>query len=184
MRAGTHGATIEAGRDVTIIVPGHETNLSHKVIVLYLRMALGAGFLSAVADRFGWWGSPGAALVSWGNFRNFLSYTARLNPWVPSAWIPAVGWVATLCEIVFGAALILGYRTRITAFLSGLLTLVFALGMVIGLGVKAPLIYSVFAVSAGSFLLATVRTPAWSLDALIERSPVKSSHIQPGPSEV
>jgi hypothetical protein len=35
--------------------------------VLYARMALGAAFLSAVADRFGLWGKYGG----WGNFANF-----------------------------------------------------------------------------------------------------------------
>ncbi|MGH9436769.1 MAG: hypothetical protein ACRD22_02470 [Terriglobia bacterium] len=135
---------------------------------VYLRLAFGAGFLSAVADRFGAWGPPGAPLVAWGNFHNFLAYSAKLNPWFPASWAPAVGWTATLCEIVLGIGLIAGFRTRATAFLSGLLTLAFALGMVFGLGVKAPLNYSVFAVSAGSLLLASANAYPWSLDALLD----------------
>lgn len=133
-------------------------------VSLYLRLALGAGFLSAVADRLGWWGSPGTPNVAWGNFQNFLSYTAKLNPWFPRVWIPAIGWTATICEACFGMMLIIGYRTRWAALLSGLLALAFAIGMVCGVGVHAPLNYSVFVVSAGSFLLAGVKRYPLSLD--------------------
>lgn len=60
--------------------------------------------------------------------------------------------------------LIVGYRTRLAAAFSGLLTLAFAIGMVYGVGMHAPLNYSVFAVSAGSLLLAGVGTYPLSLD--------------------
>lgn len=133
-------------------------------VTLYLRLALGLGFLSAVADRFGLWGPPGSHLVAWGNMHNFLAYTAQLNPWFSAGMAPTVGWVATWCEIVFGICLVLGIYTRATAILSGLLTLAFALGMAFGLGIKAPLNASVFAVSAGSFLLACATDFPWSLD--------------------
>lgn len=133
---------------------------------VYLRLALGLDFLSAVGDRFGVWGAPGAPLVAWGNFHNFLAYTAKLNPWFPASWSPLVGWIATLCEIVLGIGLVAGLRTWLTAFLSGWLTLAFALGMVLGLGIRAPLNYSVFAASAGSFFLACADAYPWSLDAL------------------
>ena len=134
------------------------------LITVYLRLAIGVGFLSAVADRFGWWGPPGTPDVAWGHFHNFLTYTARLNPWIPGGWIPAIGWAATVCEICFGVMLIIGYRTRLAAVLSGLLTLAFAIGMVCGLGIHPPLNYSVFVVSAGAFLLAGVDRYPLSLD--------------------
>lgn len=139
---------------------------------VYLRLALGTAFLSAVGDRFGIWGPPGKPLVAWGNFHNFLLYTGKLNPWFPASWTPAVGWIATLCEVAFGIALILGFRTQVTAFLTGLLTLAFALGMTFALGIKAPLNYSVFTVSASSFLLTCARDFPFSLDSLrIRRQP-------------
>lgn len=136
---------------------------------LYLRLALGVGFLSAVADRFGLWGRPGTPLVAWGNFQIFLHYTAAVNPWLPASWIPSVAWIATICEATFGIALILGLRTRLAAFAGGLLTLVFALAMVFALGIKAAFNYSVFAFSAGSFLLATITAYPCSLDSLLSR---------------
>ena len=136
------------------------------LITVYLRIALGIGFLSAVADRLGLWGPPGTPNVAWGNFQNFLAYTAKLNPWFPASWIPTIGWIATACEVAFGLALIIGYRTRLAAVLSGLLTLAFAIGMIFGIGIHAPLNYSVFAVSAGAFLLAGAERYPWALDNL------------------
>ena len=38
-----------------------------EIVRLFARFALGASFLSAVADRFGLWGPYGAKNVSWGN---------------------------------------------------------------------------------------------------------------------
>lgn len=145
--------------------PSNDSATGHmSFITLYLRLALGAGFLSAVADRLGWWGSPGTPSVAWGNFHNFLSYTAKLNPWFPGDWIPTIGWTATVCEACFGVMLIVGYRTRAAAVLSGLLTLLFAIGMVCGVGIHPSLSYSVFVVSAGSFLLAREERYPLSLD--------------------
>jgi thiosulfate dehydrogenase (quinone) large subunit len=60
-------------------------------VTLHLRLALGSGFLSTVADRFGLWWRPGAPLVAWGNFQNFLHSTAIMNSWLPASWIPSVG---------------------------------------------------------------------------------------------
>ncbi len=134
------------------------------LITVYLRIALGIGFLSAVADRFGLWGPPGTPNVAWGNFDNFLAYTAKLNPWFPPSWIPTVGWIATICETTFGLGLIVGHRTRLAAVLSGFLALAFAISMVFCVGVHAPLNYSVFAVSAGAFLLAGAERYPWTLD--------------------
>lgn len=145
------------------------------LVTVYLRIALGIGFLSAVADRLGLWGPPGTPNVAWGNFHNFLAYTAKLNPWFPASWIPTVGWISTLCEICFGVGLIIGYRTRMAAVLSGLLTLAFAIGMIFGVGIHAPLNYSVFAVSAGAFLLAEAERYPWALDNWRHKTPLYSS---------
>jgi hypothetical protein len=37
----------------------------NRIAPLLLRLALGVTLLSAVADRFGIWGPPGAATVAW-----------------------------------------------------------------------------------------------------------------------
>ena len=62
---------------------------------VFLRLALGAAFLSGVADRFGLWGPAGTANVAWGDFQRFTAYTARVNPWAPAPTVPALAWAAT-----------------------------------------------------------------------------------------
>ncbi|HEV3410293.1 MAG TPA: hypothetical protein VG095_08355, partial [Chthoniobacterales bacterium] len=58
----------------------------------FVRIALASAFLSAVADRFGLWGAPGAAGVSWGDLEKFNAYVAQLNWSVPAMFIPLLGW--------------------------------------------------------------------------------------------
>jgi uncharacterized membrane protein YphA (DoxX/SURF4 family) len=136
----------------------------HDLQTVFLRFGLAAGFLSAVADRFGIWGPHGKPGVAWGDMNHFLPYVGKLNPWFPGAMIPAVGWAATVAEIALGALLLLGLQTRWAARLSSCLLLAFAMSMALTTGVKAALDYSVFAASGGAFLLATARRYPLSLD--------------------
>src|SRR5215468_2999856 len=85
-------------------------------------------------------------------------------------------------EILLGMALVLGAFTRVAAFLSGWLLLLFALSMTFALGLKAPLNFSVFTASAAAFLLATCRKYSWSLDSLRkqrEGNPMKMQASMP-----
>ncbi|MGH9323383.1 MAG: MauE/DoxX family redox-associated membrane protein [Vicinamibacteria bacterium] len=131
---------------------------------LFARIALGAAFLSAVADRFGIWGPPGATNVAWGDFTDFTAYAARINPWAPSSFVPVLAWAATLAEIVLGVLLIVGFQTRWASFGSGVLLLLFALGMTMGTGIKTGLDASVFAASALGFVLSARDRFPLSLD--------------------
>ena len=137
---------------------------------VYLRLALGVSFLSAVGDRFGFWGAFGQPHVTWGDFSHFIAYTAKLNWFMPSATIPALAWASTCAEFLLGVALVLGVFTRVAAFLSGLLLLLFAVVMAFALSLQAPLSFSVFSASAGAFLLSTCGEYSWSVDLLrVER---------------
>lgn len=136
------------------------------IYTVFLRLALGTAFLSAVADRFGLWGPLGTRNVGWGDFSHFINYTQKLTPMMPAASVPTLAWIATIAEIVFGIALIVGWQTRVAAFLSGLLLLVFGLSMIYGLGLEPPLSYSVFSASAGAFLLSSCDEYKFSLDSL------------------
>jgi uncharacterized membrane protein YphA (DoxX/SURF4 family) len=122
-----------------------------------MRMALAAGFLSAVADRFGLWGPIGTPGVSWGGFAKFLDYTATLLPYLSTTLVAVAGWAATVAEIVLGVALLAGVRVRLAALASGALLLTFAVAMTTALGPEAPLSYSVWTAAAGAFLLAKDR---------------------------
>jgi len=142
-------------------------SMEKRFVKLFLRFALSAGFLSAVADRFGLWSKD---ISVWGNWDKFLEYTAQLNPWFPDSWIPLMGMGATAAEIVLGIGLFIGFKTEIAAKLSGLLLLVFALSMAFSISFKAPLDYSVFAASAGAFALGLMKEKYMELDMVIFKS--------------
>jgi uncharacterized membrane protein YphA (DoxX/SURF4 family) len=120
---------------------------------LYVRVALGAAFLSAVADRFGFWGASGKPNVAWGDFQHFTQYAGMVNSFLPARVIPVLAWMATIAETTFGLGLILGIYKQAMAIGSAILLLMFALAMSISFGIKAPLDYSVFTASAAAFLL-------------------------------
>jgi hypothetical protein len=120
----------------------------------FFRVALAAGFLSAVADRFGLWGPAGAANVAWGAWQPFIDYVAKLNWFAPAGSIPILAWTSTVAEMILAIGLLVGWQLRWFALTAGLLLLSFAITMTLALGVKAPLDFSVFAAAGGAFLLA------------------------------
>ena len=124
------------------------------VVQWFLRLGLAAGFLSAVADRFGLWGPAGAPNVAWGAWQPFVDYVAKLNWFAPPASIPILAWTSTVAEVVLAIGLLIGWQLRWFALAAGLLLLSFAITMTLALGVKAPLDFSVFAAAGGAFLLA------------------------------
>lgn len=134
---------------------------------VFLRYALGLGFLSAVADRFGLWGPYGQPNIDWGNFSRFLDYTQTLNWYVPAGMIPLLGVIATGAETLLGILLIVGWHTRATAVLTALLLLTFALSMTFSLGLKAPLNYAVFTGVGGALLLSTCKRFPFTVDELL-----------------
>ena len=158
--AGERAASMgqcNAGRAHTLRVMSRSPEFSS----IFLRIALGTAFLSAVADRLGLWGGFGQPNVSWGSFARFVAYTATLNWFLPKAMIPALAIIATCAEVLLGLCLIVGWQTRVAAWGAGILLTTFAITMAAALGVKAPLDFSVFSAAGGAFLLAS----CWKLDS-------------------
>jgi putative oxidoreductase len=134
---------------------------------LYIRIAIGVSYLVFGLDRLGVWGNYGEKNVSWGDWEHFMKYAAEVMSFLPAELVSLFAIVATIAEIVFGVLLLLGKWTRVAAFGSGILTFFFAISMAISFGVVSPLSYSVFTVSAASFLLAFCKNYKWSLDNLV-----------------
>ena len=126
--------------------------------IRYARIALGAAFLSGIADRFGLWGKT----VGYGDFAHFVQYTAQVNSFMPAFTIPFLAWAATVAELVLGILLITGVWLRWVAVGSAVLLLLFGAAMAISFGLKSPLDYSVFSASAASVLLALRSSPSSS----------------------
>jgi hypothetical protein len=124
----------------------------------FLRVTIAAGFLSAVADRFGLWGPPGAANIDWGAWKPFVDHTRLLTFYLPQSLVGVAAILATLSEVVLAVWLLVGWRTRIAAYASAALLLTFALSMTLAVGIKNPLNYATFTAAAAAFALAVWNT--------------------------
>src|SRR5438034_9713160 len=95
-----------------------------EIVRLFARFALGASFLSAVADRFGLWRPDGAKNVCWGDFAHFVAYTGAVTSLFPSSLTVSFAKAATVAETLFGILLIAGFKIRMVSVLSGLLLVI------------------------------------------------------------
>src|SRR2546421_5385156 len=116
--------------------------------IRYARIALGAAFLSGIADRFGLWGKTG-----YGDFAHFMEYTAKVNSFMPAFTIPFLAWAATIAETFLGITLILGIWLRFVALAAAGLLVLFGTAMAVSFGIKKPLDYLVVFASARALLL-------------------------------
>lgn len=148
---------------------------------VFLRLALGISFLSAVADRFGLWGVYGQPSVAWGNYARFVAYTAKLNWFLPAAIIPLLAIISHgPPKFSSGFSLFSVGRLAPFALLSGVLLTSFALTMTMALGAKAPLDLSVFSAAGGALLLATSANFPFSLDELVRSNKRAESSARGG----
>lgn len=144
------------------------TNGHIRWIATLLRLLIGLAFLQAVGDRFGLFGGPGTAGVSWGDFAHFIAYTGQVNSFMPHAIIPTLAVLATICEITFGLTMLLGIRIRYATIGSAILLFLFATAMTIsGLSQFS---YGVYLMCAGALSLATIDASFLSIDALLRRA--------------
>ncbi|KIC00796.1 hypothetical protein OA88_17255 [Flavobacterium sp. JRM] len=142
---------------------------TQQIAQIFLRLALGIGFILPVMDRLGMLGAPGEPNVGWGNWANFVNYTNSLMPYLNHDIVNVMGIIATLAEVLFGVLLIIGFKTKLSAYGSFALTLSFALSMLLFAGYRAPFNYSVFTASAASLLLASIPVYNWSIDKLLSK---------------
>ncbi len=129
---------------------------------LIFRVAISLTLFSAVADRLGYWGSQS----TWGNWANFEAYTGQLLFFLPHSLVAVAAIIATILEIVFGILLLIGYKTRLVAILTGSLLSIFGLSMVLALGLKPTLDYSVWVGASACYLLAGIPYYQFSIDQL------------------
>ena len=108
----------KAQLDASETVPRRATTTSgmlnwERLGILYARIALGAAFLSGIASRFGLYGRN----VGYGNFANFVKYTAEVNSFMPAFTIPFLAWSATAAELVLAANTNMSREIRRPSFL-------------------------------------------------------------------
>lgn len=139
--------------------------MQQKFTQLFVRIAVATAFLSAVADRIGLWGKYSL----WGNWGSFLEYSNKLNFFAPEFLKEPLAIIATILEVVFAGLLIIGYKTKITANLSGILLLIFAFTMTFALGLISTFAYSVWVSAGACFLLAEIDNYDYSLDKYLKK---------------
>jgi len=122
---------------------------------LFLRLAIAGSFLSAVADRFGIWGTPGSTQVVWGNWEQFLRYSNTVNSYAGPQLNSLLAITATGLEVLLSLLLVTGYKIRWTAIATGILLLCFGMAMTYSFGIKPSLDYSVWTGAAAAFLLSS-----------------------------
>ena len=140
--------------------------MNQNIIKLFLRLVISASFLSAVADRFGFWQQKVSA---WGNWHSFLDYTQLINPLIPKSLIPLLGLTATMAEIVFASCLLIGFKTELFAKLSGYLLLIFGLTMCFSTGIKGVFDYSVLSAAAAAFALSSMKEKYFEIDLVLKK---------------
>jgi hypothetical protein len=119
-----------------------------RCVQIALRLSLAAAFLSAVADRFGWWVPFGQG--SWGSMVAFADYAHQLVPFASGWLLTVVVWAATVSETTLGVLLLAGWRPKLVGAATCLVLIVFGTAMAISLGLESPLSYSVFSAASAA----------------------------------
>lgn len=125
-----------------------------QVVRVALRLSLAAAFLSAVADRFGWWEPVGQG--SWGSMGAFEAYVHQLVPFASGWFLTALAWGATVTETTLGALLLTGWLPKFVGAATCLVLVIFGVAMAVSVGLEAPLSYSVFSAASAAAAYAIV----------------------------
>jgi uncharacterized membrane protein YphA (DoxX/SURF4 family) len=143
-----------------------------RVVRIALRLSLAAAFLSAVADRFGWWAPFGQG--SWGSMGAFADYTHQLVPFASGWLLTVIVWTATATEATLGVLLLTGWRPKLVGAATCLVLIVFGTAMAVSLGMASPLSYSVFSAASAAAAYAILGTTSAPHTALYHRGTHRS----------
>ena len=127
-----------------------------RIVRIALRVSLAAAFLSAVADRFGWWAPFGQG--SWGSMRAFADYAHQLVPFASGWLLTVIVWAATATEATLGVLLLTGWRPKLVGAATCLVLIIFGTAMAVSLGMESPLSYSVFSAASAAAAYAILGT--------------------------
>jgi hypothetical protein len=131
-----------------------------RIVRIALRLSLAAAFLSAVADRFGWWAPFGQGI--WGSMGSFADYAHQLVPFASGWLLTVIVWGATATEATLGVLLLAGWRSNLVGAATCLVLIVFGIGMAVSLGIESPLSYSVFSAASAAAAYAILDTTSRS----------------------
>ena len=154
-----------------------------RVVRIALRLSLAAGFLSAVADRFGWWAPFGQG--SWGSMGSFADYAHQLVPFASGLFLTVVVWGATATEATLGVLLSVGWRPKLVGAAACLVLMIFGIAIAVSLGMESPLSYSVFSAASAAAAYAIVDPTSLSndIETTHSRRVIQSGHPRPAQAD-
>lgn len=127
-----------------------------RIVRTALRLSLATAFLSAVADRFGWWEPFGQG--TWGSMGSFADYAHQLVPFASGWSLTTIVWVATATETTLAILLLAGWWPKLVGAASSLVLITFGTAMAVSLGIESPLSYSVFSAASAAAAYAILGT--------------------------
>jgi hypothetical protein len=127
-----------------------------RVVRIALRWSLAAAFLSAVADRFGWWEPFGQG--SWGSMGRFADYAHQLVPFASGWLLTVIVWTATATEATLGILLLAAWRPKLVGAATCVVLTIFGTAMAMSLGIESPLSYNVFSAASAAAAYAILGT--------------------------
>lgn len=150
-----------------------------RVVRIALRLSLAAAFLSAVADRFGWWAPFGQG--DWGSMGAFADYAHQLVPFACGRFLTVTVWGATATEASLGVLLLAGWRPKLVGAATCLVLIVFGIAMAVSLGMESPLSYSVFSAASAAAAYAILGTTSSShiTETTHHQRLIQSGHSKP-----
>lgn len=129
-------------------------NSRFRLIGAAVRVWIAVDFAYSIADRFGVLGPYGSSGVSWGNWKNFVTYTHVLNGLLPIAAAPFLAVAATFYEAVLAVTLALGIYRRFFLIATSALTAIYVVTMTFTGGFVSQFEFAVLLMCTGSLFLA------------------------------
>ncbi|CAM1656702.1 unnamed protein product [Bartonella choladocola] len=121
--------------------------------IYFAKVSLAISYLSAVFDRFGFWGHFGETGVSWGSMTQFFKHVSTLCPLAPENMIPVIGWVVTVLEALIALAYIINTKNKFINIANIFLLLLFLLSMSLFQSIKMMINFNVIVCFAISLLI-------------------------------
>ena len=121
--------------------------------IYFAKVSLAISYLSAVFDRFGFWGHFGETSVSWGSMTQFFKHVSILCPWAPENMIPVIGWVVTVLEAVIALSYIINANNKFINIANIFILILFIISMSFFQSIKMMINFNVIVCFALSLLI-------------------------------
>ena len=121
--------------------------------IYFAKVSLAISYLSAVFDRFGFWGHFGETGVSWGSMTQFFKHVSTLCPWATENMIPVIGWMVTVLEALIALAYIINAKNKIINYANIFLLILFIISMSLFQSIKMMINFNVIVCFSTALLI-------------------------------